>query len=167
MNRRSMFLLGAGSVSVLALAACSKTGNLVTNTKVTVNLANAQAEANAIQTALSSFVTELVSTLNTTLQTQVNTYLKLVQAAVAQFIALPNGSTTYIGLAQNVVNAIQKLVPLIPIPAPTQVAITEGLTLLTALIAGIATINITPVSSSALVMGRSPRMAVAPIAIPY
>ncbi len=167
MNRRNMFFALGASVSALTLAACSKTGSLVTNTTITVNLSNAQSEANAIETALTAFVTELVSTLNAQLQVKVNTYLKLVKGAVAAFIALPTGSTTYIALAQNVVNAVQQLVPLIPIPAPTQVAITEGLTLLTALIAGIGSITVTPVKTAALVMGKSPRLALAPIAIPY
>ncbi len=167
-NRRNILTGGSSLLVVGALAACSKGVNISTITKtIQVTLQNAQNQSVAVFSAVSAFAKEFATTFSTTVQSKINSGLTVLGGAVKAFASLPNGSMSVAQFAQNVINAINSIIPLIPIPGPAQVAITESLTLLSALIAGMSTIAVTTAPTAALVAGKPARYTtMGPIPIP-
>jgi hypothetical protein len=160
LTRRTLF--GASALAATALSGCG----LITlnNGTVTVNLTNAQAEAKAIYTALTAFVTELAAALPPTVKAEVNTAYAALGKAVTVFAELSDGASTIPQAAQAVITAVQSLVPLLPLPAATTAAISTGLLLISALIAGVASIT---VPAAAVAQGvRAVPVVAAPIPIP-
>lgn len=145
----------------LALAACAS-GNPL-GTTITVNLAGAQAEAAAILDALNVVASSASISMTPAMQTTVTGYLSELGTAVAAFAALPSGSTSVATFADAVIAAVAKVVGILKLPAATSFAISEGLALLTALVAGLSTITVSHVTSTASAV---PGKVSAPIPIP-
>lgn len=156
--RGSFFALGLP----LALAACAS-GNPL-GTTITVNLTGAQAEASAILQALNVVASAAATTLATATQVLVTKYLGELSAAVAAFTALPSGSATIASFANAVIAAIAKLIGVLPLAPATSLAISEGMQLLAALVAGLSAITVTSVSAPAA--SAVPGRISAPIPIP-
>jgi hypothetical protein len=161
-SRRRIFGASALAVTAAGFSGCG----LVTINQgtVTVNLANAQAEAKAIYSALTAFVAELTNTLQPGMKAEAETAYADLGKVVAVFAVLPNGSSTIPQAAQAVIAAVQSLVPLLPLPVATTSAISTGLLLISALIAGVSSIT---VPAPAVVVGvRAVPVVSGPIPIP-
>lgn len=161
-SRRRIF--GASALSAIAagLSGCGLVS--INQGTVTVNLANAQAEAKAIYSALTAFVEELTSTLPPSMKAKAETAYADLGKVVSVFAGLPDGSSTIPQAAQAVIAAVQSLVPLLPLPAATTAAISTGLLLISALIAGVSSITVpAPVAAAGV---RAVPVVSGPIPIP-
>lgn len=143
LSRRRMFLATTGLV---ALAGCS----LSSDGSITLNLATAQAEATTIETAITNEYSLLKGALPASVQATVATLLGPLETAVSVFTSLPSGTVSYATEAQAVIKAAQTILPLLPIPSPAALAINEGLSLISALLAGasVFTPSVVPASVS-------------------
>lgn len=165
MNVSRRVLLGATPLAAAALLAGCVNGKFSPSAAtVQVNLANAQAEAKTLDTAVTAMAQGSMTALSTSLQGIVSEGISVMGGAVQAFAALPSGSTSYEALAQNVIAAVQKVAALLPLPGATMLAINEGLALISALIAGLASI---PVATPATVSARyGAKVVPGPISIP-
>jgi hypothetical protein len=150
------FIIRGGSAAALALGitACSAT----TTATVPVTLTNAQQEAAALVTAFTALAGSNPSPA-------VATALKAAQAAEAAFAAVQPGKTE-IQDAEAVVNELEPLISLIPIPGVSALEIDAGIALVEGLVNG-ATAVAAPATTPAL--GAVPTKVIAapiPIAIP-
>lgn len=160
-------LLGMGVTALLAGAAgCSLLSSSTQTIQVT--LVNAQAEAAAILQALDVGVSTALTSGAVTggAAVTVNSVLVDLKTAVAAFEALVAGDN-YAALAQSVINGANSLLVLLPIDPGTKTAISLGLTLLSGLIGGLASITV-PVAAAPTTTGNlgARMMITAPIAIP-
>lgn len=136
-------LLGATVFAPVALPGCAAlTGNPLQKT-ITVNLAAAQAEAKTIETALGIVLSSVQTALPASIAAKASAAIATLSKAVAAFAAVPSGSTTVATLAGDVIAAASAVVALIPLPPATGLAINSGLAILSALIAGLATVTVT------------------------
>jgi hypothetical protein len=159
----SLFTMAPVIAAPMLLAACSTSGNPLTQT-VTVNLASAQAEAQSILTSFKIMAAGSAGSFSAATNAQVTAALAKLASAVAVFNALPSGTTTYAALAQEVLSAVGAVSALVPLPPATALAINEGLALVSALVAGLSviTVNSAPVSTGV----GAVRVIPGPIAIP-
>lgn len=162
---RRAALFGATSGLFLAtLDACTNGTVSPGTTVVQVSLANAQAEATTLYTALTTFARTVLAALSAQVQGMISEGLSVLDSTVSTFTALPFGSITYAALAQDVVTAVAKVVPLLPLPAVSQLAITEGMALLSALVAGASTITVSKPTTASARFGA--KVVPGPIPIP-
>lgn len=148
MNRRTVLAAMTALVPAGMLAACSGLKTNPLQNTITVNLATAQAQAQTIEAALKIEAANVASHLSANVNELVNKALGDLSSAVAAFVGLPTGSMSVATFANGVIAAASALVALLPLPAATLFAINTGLGILTALIAGAATITV-PVAPAA------------------
>lgn len=160
MLRRKLLCAAALATPAAMIAACSKP----LNTVITVNLANAQAEAVTIETALKAVYEDVSATLSATIQNQAAAMLQDLDAAVKAFTSLPSGTTTYAAFANAVLGVINPLVALLPLPPATKAAITTGTLLISGLINGLASVSLPP--PSAAVGVSAVRIIPGPVPVP-
>jgi hypothetical protein len=150
---RRRYLMAAAAFMPTALVAvgCSNT-----SATIPASLANAQAEANALLQAF----TELASFVPGT--PAISSALAIAKDAVSIFTAIPAGGS-YLAAAKDVIAALSPLIALIPMGAPTLLAVNAGIGLITALLNGVSAVPAPAASSS---LGATPNVIAAPIAIP-
>jgi hypothetical protein len=159
MNMTRRALLGTIPLASFAvLAGCNMQATLA------ITLPAAQAQASAILTAFTTIEADVGPALPAATQTKISSGLTIAKDAVAVFTAIPTGGS-YATEATNVISALTPLVSLIPMAADTAIAITEGLTLISALIKGLTSV---PAPTTSAAMGAMPaaRVIAAPIPIP-
>jgi hypothetical protein len=170
-TRRNLGTFAAFAVGASTLAGCSLINGNPLNTSVTVNLATAQAEAQAIYQAFGSFVSLAESSVSSSISGEISSAYSALGTAVTAFGQLTSGSATVNQVAQEVIGLIGQILPLIPatiLPGPTGAAISLGLLLLSAFISGLSTITVpaaavvTPPAS----LVRAKQVIIAPIPIP-
>lgn len=98
-----------------ALAACSATGGPAT---ITINLKDAQQEAQQIDAAVAAALQAAQPQLNATQQAQAATAKAALDAAVAQFVAVPSGATNAVQIAEKVLNGVAAVVNVVPVIPP-------------------------------------------------
>lgn len=163
--RRIVAALAAVS---LLVAGCTKVTDPNTGTTtVVVNLANAQAEADAVAKAVSAAAFAQSTALAADAQKNLQTALSAMNASVAAFDALPATNPKVMDYAKAVTQAIEAVMALAPLPPATKLAVDEGLALVDALVAGLTTVTVPAASMPASVkLGAKPMMIEAPIPIP-
>ncbi len=161
-SRRNLFGLSA-IAAAMVLPGCG----LVTRSggTITVNLANAQSEAKTIYTALTAFVTELADTVPESTRAKIEAAYAALGTEVTTFAELPDGNSTIPEAAQAIINAVQSLIALLPIPAVTASAISAGLLLISGLIAGLSSMTI-PAPAAALTGVAAAPVVAGPIPVP-
>ena len=151
-------LIAFGGILALSLPGCSSLQSAATTT-IPVNLSTAQAEAGGLLAAIDAL---------TALQPQTPMLTAAVadaQKAVTAFQALP-ATGSYLTEAEAVVNELQPVLALLPIPAPTKAAINGGIALLEGLAGGLTSVSVAPAQASAALGAVPTRVIDAPIPIP-
>ncbi len=161
MNLYRRHVLNASLMGATLLTGC---GMITTgNGTVTVNLANAQAEAKSIYTALGSFATVLADSLPA--KAQVEAAYTDLGKLVRIFANVPDGSSGIAQAAQSVISSAQALLALLPLPVATATAISTGLLLISALLTGVSSITV-PVAAPAPLGIRAVPVIPGPVPIP-
>jgi len=161
MNRRDILTATAMAAPVMTLAGCVSSA---TAKNIAVTLAAAQAQANAILTAIQTLYPALKAKIPASIVTTVNTDLTLLEGDVSSFALLAPGAS-YVADAQAVVKDVNLILPLLPLPPATSFAITMGLGLINALLAGVSAITAPPPAPAAAGVA-APAVVAAPIPIP-
>jgi len=161
MNRRKLILTSAIAAPALALSACISSA---TAGSIAVTLASAQAQANAILAAIETLYPSLQSKIPTAIIGAVNTDLTMLEGDVSKFVLLTPGES-YVADAQAVIKDVNLILPMLPLPPATSFAVTMGLGLISALLAGISSVS-APLAAPAASGVAAPRVIPAPIPIP-
>lgn len=167
-TRRTILKMSTATLAAPAvLGGCSllKNGKNPLQLQVKVTLANAQAQASAMLEAATVVEQSAVKVLSKAAQATAAKALAAAQTAVKAFTGLKSGSSSVATFATNVISALSQVVAVIPMPPATSMAVTEGLALLQALIAGLSSITVAQPTGLSAGVGAT-RVIPAPIPIP-
>jgi glutathione S-transferase len=129
LTSRRAALRGASALSAVGLlAACTQTTNSNGQTTLTVTLAGAQAEAQAVLNAFEAALANVTSA---------QTYLAAAKTAVADFQA---ATSNWRSIAESVVAALVAVEPLVNLTGPAGLAVNLALVFIQAFINGIPTV---------------------------
>lgn len=159
---RKTLIAGVAALAILGGAAGCTTGS---NGQTTVSLAQAQAEATAIEAALQTGAQIYTSSSTTTPAeaAAAENVMKIAETAVKAFTG--NASTeTPAQLAETVSQDLEAVLAVLPIDPATKTAIDAGLAIIDGFIAGTFT-NPTPAASVPLAL-HAPEKVKPPVVIP-
>lgn len=162
MSRRALLGTSAIGAAVL-LAGCTAAQINTAIQTIEATLPNAQAEASAIEKALQNLLAQ-TPVGSATITADLDAAFTSMETSVTSFLGSADVQSG-ISIAKTVVSDVQKVLPLLPLPAATLTAINLGLSLVSALANGIASITV-PASAPASLIGAKAGVISAPIPIP-
>lgn len=158
---RKTLIAGVAALGILGGVAACTTGS---TGQTTISLAQAQAEATAIEAALQAGASIYTSASTTTSAeaTAAENVMKIATTAVGAFTG--NASTeTPAQLAETVSQDLEAVLAVLPIDPATKTAIDAGLAIIDGFVAGTFTQPAAPVASVAL---HAPEKVAPPVPIP-
>jgi hypothetical protein len=154
------------TLPLLSACAVQNNPNQPNTVTVTVDLANAQKQAQAMAEMANDLAGQISATMPDGAQQNLRVALQAMNAAVSAFVGLPpDQSPSAAQYASAASKAIMAVLPLLPIPSVAKIAVMAGLALVEAFAAGMSQITVPAPNPPAAPRGGHQRIYRAPVPI--